>query len=186
MSRYAILLLDPSTQSFRVGFGDPERTQSDVAHAAGGMSRKCWLFARYVILREDRHISELIRIGLVEASNIREIRDSHKRLRGIERIGAISEMIRAALLEHRESVLCKKCNGIGSINAAPRVICMACDGRGVKPRSDRARAVSINKDHKAYSKYWKDIYEHIYKMLCDWDEDLGRHLIIRLRNEKVA
>lgn len=191
--RYALLLLDAPSQSFKVGFGGmPDITPEDVAfalagqEAGNGLDRKIWLFGRFVFLRDGRALRELVWRALLDASNNPEIRKMHARLPEEEKKRALSKMIVAALIEHRDSSLCKVCNGQGQkVFQHKCIVCDACEGRGTQRWSDRKRAEKIRKDHRAYSRYWRDMYEEVWRMFNGWDSALNAHLIKRLSADEI-
>lgn len=176
--RQSFLALDAKTQVFhRCGF--PERSQSDIAQAAAGLPRNLWLFGRYTILGEDIHLPELIRSALIAATSIPELRENYHRIE--KKKGTLTSMVEMALIEHRTGSICRKCNGKGELTEPELIRCSKCGGKGTFAVSDTEKARHLGKDKRAYSRYWRETYEMVYRMLDGWGNDLDRHMKSRLR-----
>lgn len=170
-----LLKLNPKTSSVRPRV-DGERaliTPSDVAAALNNLDDKYLLFLKYKTLRENIDFQALIRAVLLDATKLKAIRDSQQRLK---KKGAITQMIVAALEEHKNSSLCKQCNGLGMIISPKKIVCTRCEGHGTQPRSHKGRSDLLGKDPRNYSRYWKVMYESIYSMLLEWDRRIIKHL----------
>jgi hypothetical protein len=90
---------------------------------------------------------------------------------------------RAVLEELARPNLCADCGGAGEVmDDALRVRCETCDGRGVLPVSDRARAARIERDEAAYRRTWRPMYEWLLRLLSDAEAQARRQLAAALRD----
>lgn len=184
--RYAVLKLDAPIMPV-IRLGRPEISAEDVTLACAGLSRSRFLFVRLVWLGEEKTEPELVREALLEAVGIEEVRRNHSRLPDAARKGILASMIRLALSEHRESRICKTCNGVAEMIHEGKIIaCEACSGAGRIRHSQRWVAQKIGKDHRSYARYWRPTYEAIYRMISGWEHEICKEMAKRLRTDVVA
>lgn len=95
---------------------------------------------------------------------------------------------RAVLEELARPNLCPDCGGAGEMMLeALRVVCETCEGRGLLPVSDRARAARIGRDEAAYRRTWRPMYEWLLRLLSDAETKARRELASALRTcDEVA
>lgn len=97
--------------------------------------------------------------------------------------------IRETVLAELESPpQCAKCHGRGfNINrAGVHIACVACEGRGWVPVSDRQRATSLGVNESTYRRCWRDVYQWLHAQCTDAEAMARRRLAARLNRDVAA
>lgn len=79
---------------------------------------------------------------------------------------------------------CERCEGRGETMAGElRVMCPACQGRGIVPVSDRQRAERIGRHVESYRRHWSGAYLWLLDAMLAAEQQAARHLAGALRRD---
>ena len=163
--RYAFLKLDaPISNPIRLG--KPDLTAQDVVLACAGLPRSRFLYSVVVWVGDNKDLPELIRLALVEAVGLDEVRKQHSLLSNKK--NQLRDIIIQAIEEKATSNICKVCNGRKEIVIDHRVIsCEPCNGTGLTLRKNQPKRM-------------RALYDSVYHMFSDWEYEIFNRISHKL------
>lgn len=88
---------------------------------------------------------------------------------------------RAVLDELRAPEPCAECDGVGSfVHRGREADCTGCGGSGRVARSNRQRAMTMDRDEAAYRRTWRGVYEWTLRRVQEAEQTGGTALAKRL------
>ena len=141
-------------------------SKSDIAYTLSGMQPHEYAYARAKYLHSVDKIPDLLNWVLENSpENKRKF-----------------ELARLAILETICPRLCPACAGKGIVYGIRGVVsnCQTCQGSGKKAYSDAERAQLVGLHRSGWKRVWSDRYSLIYRRLQSIDNDVNRHIRLRL------
>ncbi len=149
--------------------GEPEFTQADIAQAVGQVKDRA---GQLLVMRKWADLTDAAAEGELKRLLLWKVVDqlaAPEKWR-IRVPGTLQRMIAAAIEEAINPLVCKDCNGKGTIlkkgeSGIESVTCSRCAGKGRVDPTERERAKKCEMAWATYGKTWDKRYESILRLI---------------------